>query len=89
MYVGPGDGDAAGVLFRDLLGLLYVRTFGNRNDLDTLIQLSNHLSALGKRLPVYALSVEKARELLKWDPDMPSDLLGANHDLKVVHFPRG
>lgn len=87
MYVDPEDHKAARVMFDNLVGLMYIRNFGDADDLNQLIRLSDHFAALGRPLPVYALTVENARELTKWNSEYPIDLFDSDYNLSIVHLP--
>merc|ERR1712196_428168 len=67
LYVGPNDGGVQQVLSNNLVGLLYVRNYGNDRELQQLRQLRDHLSTLGKRVDIFAVTTEPNHEIKTWD----------------------
>mmetsp|Transcript_30269 Transcript_30269/g.88557 ORF Transcript_30269/g.88557 Transcript_30269/m.88557 type:complete len:92 (+) Transcript_30269:837-1112(+) len=73
MYYGPGDGDAAGVMWRNLLGLVHIRG-GTDRDRQHLRQLRDHFQRLGRQVPVFELTMEPWGSLESWDDREDIDL---------------
>lgn len=65
LYVGPNDGGVQKVLSENIVGLLYVRNYGSGNDLWSLQRLQDHLSRMGKVVPIYALTTEPLHDI-RW-----------------------
>ena len=67
MYYGPNDSETAEVMWRNLLGLVYIRG-GAPIDKARIFQLRDHFRQLGREVPVFELGMEQWGKLEHWDP---------------------
>ena len=63
VYVGPNDGGVQQVLADNLVGLLYVRNYGNAEELAQLRRLRDHLSRFGAPVRIFAVTTEPNHEI--------------------------
>ena len=84
LYVGPNDGGVQRVLADNLLGLLYVRNYGNEQELSQLRQLRDHLSQFGKPVQIFALTTEPNHDIETWDGELV-DLLAWPYSLEIIY----
>jgi hypothetical protein len=73
-------GELARALWEALIGLVYVRTAGNEDELHRLRALQAHWMALGYTVPLFAVNAEPVsasepgRTVRFWNPNEPVDL---------------
>jgi len=93
-YVGPGDGGLKHKLWKNLIGLLYIRTSGDVDDWNRMHELQRHFAGLGVVLPMFAINgeglVKKSDggppvEVTEWwDPNIQVDILSPPYNLELV-----
>ena len=74
MYVHPGDHAQQELMFRNLIGLLYLRTSGNDDDLANVRRLHEHWRQLGRDVPMFAVNAEPLDRVEHWTPEGSVDL---------------
>ena len=98
MYVGPNDGDAAGVMWRNLLGLVFIRgggdedpesSYGTDLDRSRLRQVRDRWRSLGVEVPIFELTMERWSRLDHWNSDDETDLSDDWWGLDYMDTPEG
>ena len=59
---------------RNLIGLLYLRTSGNDDDLANVRRLHEHWRQLGRDVPMFAVNAEPLDRVEHWTPEGSVDL---------------
>lgn len=88
-YVERPDGELAGTMWDNLLGLLYVRSAGNDEELRQIRRLALHWRELGVNVPLFSVDAESVYgDVSKWEPDQEVDLLGDDYGLEEIIIER-
>ena len=73
------------MLWNNLIGLMFVRTYGSSADLSNMRTLRNRFRSLGVDIPMFAVDAEGLVESIDWwDPQEKVRLQGAPYNLKSV-----
>ena len=80
-YVGPRDGGLANDLWRNLVGLLYVRNVADADDLANLKRLKAHWKGLGREVPLFGVTAEELDAVQHWRAEEAVRLDGHPYDL--------
>jgi len=85
MYVDP-EGVLAQKLFDNLLGLMYVRTYGNDYEYNKMQELAAHWRDLGHDVPMFAMGAEDCDifSIRAWDPNQAVNLTLPPYSLAQV-----
>ena len=84
IYAHPGDNRQKRLMFRNLIGILYLRTSGNDADLRNVRALHQHWKQLGQDVPMFAVSAEPMDEVDSWRPNHNVDLRDAPYNLEQI-----
>jgi len=85
MYVDP-QGTLARALWGNLLGIVYVRTAGNDDELRFVHRLGAHWASLGYPVPMFALSAEAVDGTIRhWRDGVSVDLEQPPYSLQQLH----
>ena len=80
-----GSGELAQALWSNLLGIVYLRTSGENQDLQTIQSLTAHWRELGVDVPMFRLSAESVwGNIEHWDPDHRIDLMDDSYSLEQI-----
>lgn len=97
MYVGPNDNDAAGVMWSNLKGLMFVRgggdedpqnSFGTELDRTRLRQIRDHWRGYGVEVPIFELTMEHWSKYDHWNANSPIILSNEPFSLEYMEPPR-
>ena len=83
MYYGPDDTETAAVMWRNLIGLVYIRD-GIPIDKTRLFQLRDHFRQLGREVPIFKLGMERWGDLDNWDLHTNIDLTADPFSLELL-----
>ena len=86
MYVGLGAPGVEAALLDSLVGFFYSRTTGNLAQLAQIQRLQARFGALGKPLPIFAVTTERHQSLELWDSRLPLDLTVAPYNLEEIQL---
>ena len=84
IYVHPGDNRQKRLMFRNLIGILHLRTSGNNEDLRNVRALHQHWKQLGQDVPMFAVSAEPMDKVENWRPNENVDLRDAPYNLEQI-----
>lgn len=84
MYVDPHNRSMDGRVFDALLGLVYVRTAGNSEQLTTILEVAAHWRSMGKDVPVFAVNAEELEKVNIWKPDVLVNLLDPAYNFEEI-----
>jgi len=84
MYVHPGDYSQKQLMFRNLIGILYLRTTGNDDALRNVRALHQHWKQQGQDVPMFAVSAEPVGAVDNWRPNKNVDLREAPYNLQQI-----
>ena len=84
IYVHPGDNRQQRLMFRNLIGILHLRTSGNDEDLRNVRALHQHWKQLGQDVPMFAVSAEPMDKVENWGPNENVDLRDAPYNLEQI-----
>jgi len=85
-YVGPGDASLKHVLWRNLIGLMFVRTYGDVDDLRNIRKLRTHFRSLGAEIPMFVVDAEGLGETIDWwYPNEKVNLRAAPYNLEPLN----
>jgi len=80
IYYGPDDHDTEAVMWRNLLGILYIRG-GNGDDEQNVGRLRDHWREHGSEVPLFIMNMENWGELDHWKFDEDTNLDAEEWDL--------
>jgi hypothetical protein len=81
------NGTVERTMWRNLLGLVWVRTSGNDEEREQVLQLAAHWRSLGYDVPTFALtaeSIDGCCEGLHWRNGQMVDILARPYHLTVM-----
>ena len=88
LYVGEHSGTDSTLrtMVNNIEALMFDKTLGVSEDLDTLRKLQRHLRRMGKVVPIVEISTEYPQTLKKWDSERSSaiDLTDPPYSMRVV-----
>ena len=84
MYVDPDQTALAKVLWDNLIGLVFVRTSGDDDELLAMRNLAAHWRELGRDVPMFTMDAEDLETVTKWQPGETVDLLRPEYNLQQI-----
>ena len=84
IYVKPGDNRQKRLMFRNLIGILHLRTSGTGRDLRNVRALHQHWKELGQDVPMFVVSAEEMEQVENWRPNHNVDLRDAPYYLEQI-----
>jgi len=80
MYYGPEDTHTEDVMWRNLLGIVYLHD-GEDIDRERMFQLKDHFTALGHTVPMFSMFMDPWGDLTHWDLNTDIDITGPRYQL--------
>ena len=84
MYVDPDQAALAQLLWDNLIGLVFVRTAGDDDELSAMRNLAAHWRELGRDVPMFAMDAEELETVTKWQPGKTVNLLTPEYNLHQI-----
>ena len=88
MYVAPGDesNELAQLMWNNLVGIMYLRTAGDSDEWQAVLNLASTFKRLGADVPVFKVNGEVIEKCNYWDPARKVNLLDPEYDLVEINL---
>ena len=83
-YVDHNDTALAELLWKNLIGIVFVRSAGSNDERIAMGELAAHWRSLGRDIPMFGVDAEEMEHVNNWTPDVKVDLLSEEFDLGQI-----